>query len=152
MVDFGLWGGLVPGHLEDMETIYKLGGGAFKSFMCRCSNYPQTDDGTIIEGLKILSRLGALHAVHAENDTMIQVLADKFAEEKTNGIEAFLKSHPRYSELEAILRYIFILRQVPGSKGHTRRHRQVRPAGKIERVCGTAVAVRAGRQGRYDRL
>lgn len=79
-----------------METIYKLGGGAFKSFMCRCSNYPQTDDGTIIEGLKILSRLGALHAVHAENDTMIQVLADKFAEEKTNGIEAFLKSHPRY--------------------------------------------------------
>ena len=50
-----------------METIYKLGGGAFKSFMCRCSNYPQTDDGTIIEGLKILSRLGALHAVHAED-------------------------------------------------------------------------------------
>lgn len=118
VVDFGLWGGLTPGHIDDMEKVFRLGGGAFKSFMCRCSNYAQTDDGTIIEGLKVLSRFGGLHAVHAENDTMIQVLADKYKEEDVDKIEAFVNSHPEYSELEAILRYIFILKQVPGSKGH----------------------------------
>jgi len=51
-VDFGLWGGLVPGHMEDMEKLNKLGAGAFKSFMCRCSNYPSTNDGQILDGLR----------------------------------------------------------------------------------------------------
>lgn len=118
VVDFGLWGGLTPGHIDEMERIFRLGGGAFKSFMCRCSNYAQTDDGTLIEGLKALSNFGGLNAVHAENDMMIQVLSEKLSGEKKDGIEIFLKSHPVYSELEAILRYIFILKQVPGSKGH----------------------------------
>ena len=37
VVDYGLWGGLVPGHIDDIEGMFAAGGQAFKSFMCRCS-------------------------------------------------------------------------------------------------------------------
>lgn len=117
-VDYGIWGGLVPGHLEDMEKLARLGAGAFKSFMCRCSNYPSTNDGQILDGLKILAGLGAVHAVHAENDTLIQELVDRFNAEGKTDAKAYLESHPPYSELEAIQRYLLILRQVAGAKGH----------------------------------
>ncbi|MCI8506802.1 MAG: allantoinase AllB [Lachnospiraceae bacterium] len=117
-VDFGIWGGLVPGHLEDMEKLYELGAGAFKSFMCRCSNYPTTNDGQILEGLKILAKFGGVHAVHAENDTLIQELADRFRAEGKMDAKAYLESHPPYSELEAIQRYILLSRQIPGAKTH----------------------------------
>jgi allantoinase len=117
-VDFSLWGGLIPGHLDDMKAIYELGGGAFKSFMCRCSNYPSTNDGLLLEGLKKLREFGGLSAVHAENDTMIQELADRFSAEGKQDVQAFLESHPPYSELEAIRRYILIAEQVPGSRTH----------------------------------
>ena len=118
VVDFGLWGGLVPGHLDEMEDIFKLGGGAFKSFMCRCSNYPSTNDGILLEGMKMLAKFGGLSAVHAENDTLIQELADKFNAEGKTDAQAFIDCHPPYSELEAVLRYIFIAKQAPGCKAH----------------------------------
>lgn len=118
VVDFGLWGGLVPGHLDEMEEIFRLGGGAFKSFMCRCSNYPSTNDGVLLEGMRKLAAFGGLSAVHAENDTLIQELADRFQAQGRTDARAFLDSHPPYSELEAVLRYLFLARQAPGCKAH----------------------------------
>ena len=118
VVDFSLWGGLIPGHLDNMKEIYKLGGGAFKSFMCRCSNYPSTNDGQLVEGMRKLAEFGGLSAVHAENDTLIQELVDKFNAEGKTDAKAYLDSHPPYSELEAIQRYILIAEQAPGSKAH----------------------------------
>jgi allantoinase len=45
VVDFALWGGLVPGYVDELGGMMSLGAHAFKSFMCRCSNYPMTPDG-----------------------------------------------------------------------------------------------------------
>ncbi len=118
VVDFGLWGGLVPGHFEDLEDLYKAGGQAFKSFMCRCSNYPMTDDGTLLKGMKKIGEWGGLVAVHAENDTLIYQLVEDFQAQGKDDIEAFIKSHPVYSELEAIERFIFIAKQAPKCKAH----------------------------------
>ena len=118
VVDFGLWGGLVPGHLDDLEDLYNAGGQAFKSFMCRCSNYPMTDDGTLLKGMRKIAEWGGLVGVHAENDTLIAQLVDDFNSAGRRDIEAFLMSHPTYTELEAIERFIFIARQAPGCKAH----------------------------------
>ena len=118
VVDFSLWGGLIPGHLDDMKEIYKLGGGAFKSFMCRCSNYPSTNDGQLVKGMQKLAEFGGLSAVHAENDTLIQELVDEFNAAGKTDAKAYLESHPPYSELEAIQRYILIAEQAPGCKAH----------------------------------
>lgn len=117
-VDFGLWGGLVPGALDEMAAIAKLGGGAFKSFMCRCSNYPSTNDGILLAGMRRLAEFGGLSCAHAENDSLIQELVDQCNANGERGPQAFIDSHPPYSETEAVLRYIYLLRQAPGAKGH----------------------------------
>ncbi|MBP1927353.1 allantoinase [Sedimentibacter acidaminivorans] len=118
VVDFGLWGGLVPGHIDDIEDMFNAGGQAFKSFMCRCSNYPMTDDGTLLKGMKTIGELGGLVAVHAENDTLIQQLVDDFNSINRKEAYAFIESHPVYSELEAIERFIFIAKQAPKCRAH----------------------------------
>lgn len=118
VVDFGLWGGLVPGSIDEIKPLYDEGAQCFKSFMCRCSNYPMTNDGVLLEGMKLIGELGGLVAVHAENDTLIQNLVDKFEEEGKFDVEAFLNSHPEYSELEAIERFVFLSKQAPKCKAH----------------------------------
>lgn len=118
VTDYGLWGGLVPGNEEEIEKLFEAGGQAYKSFMCRCSNYPMTDDGTLLAGMKKIGELGGLVAVHAENDTLIQNLVDKFNAEGKKDAEAFLLSHPEYSELEAVERFIFLAKQAPKCKAH----------------------------------
>lgn len=118
VVDYGVWGGLVPGHLEDMKACFDLGAQAFKSFMCKCSNYPTTPDGIILKGLKILAEFGGLHAVHAESDDYRAPILAEFAALDKNDIEAFLIAHNPVIETGAIARYIFVASQVPGSKTH----------------------------------
>lgn len=118
VVDFSLWGGLVPGHLDDLAPMADFGALAFKSFMCRCSNYPMTDDGTLLAGMRQVAELGGLVAVHAENDTLIQNLVDTFKQQGRNDVQAYLESHPEYSELEAIERFIFLAGLVPECRAH----------------------------------
>lgn len=118
IIDFGLWGGLVPGHFEDIEPLFQAGGQAMKSFMCRCSNYPMTDDGTLLKGMKKIGELGGLVAVHAENDTLIQQLVEDLNAQNKKDADAFIESHPVYSELEAIERFIFIAKQAPKCRAH----------------------------------
>lgn len=118
VVDFGLWGGVVPGNSQELEGLAQLGGKAYKSFMCRCSNYPMTDDGTLLAGMRKIAKLGGLSAVHAENDTLIQSRVDEYAAEGKTDVEAFLGSHEEYTELEAIQRYLFLAKQAPGCKAH----------------------------------
>lgn len=118
VVDFGLWGGLVPGNYDELAGLAELGGKAYKSFMCRCSNYPMTDDGTLLAGMRKIGQLGGLSAVHAENDTLIQQPTDEMAAKGQRDVEAFLLSHAEYTELEAIKRYLFLAEQAPDCKAH----------------------------------
>lgn len=118
VVDYALWGGLVPGHLDEIEDFYRAGSQAFKAFMCRCSNYPMANDGILLKGMKMIDELGGLVAVHAENDTLINQLVEDFTIQGKDDIETFILSHPEYSELEAIERFIFIAKQAPKCKAH----------------------------------
>jgi len=117
-VDFGLWGGLVPGNEDDLIPLSQLGTKAFKAFMCRCSNYPMSSDYVLLKGMQNIARIGGLLAVHAENDTMIYDYVDELKIEGENDISAYLKSHQPYTELEAIERFIFLTKLVPNAKGH----------------------------------
>lgn len=118
VVDFSLWGGLVPGHLDDLKPMYEFGAKAFKSFMCRCSNYPMIDDGLLLKGMRLVGELGGMVAVHAESDTLIGQLVDDYRAAGRNDVRAFIESHPEYSELEAIERFLFLLQQAPSCQGH----------------------------------
>ncbi len=118
VVDFALWGGLVPGHVEELDAMMALGAQAFKSFMCRCSNYPMTPDGVLLRGMRRVGELGGLVAVHAENDTLIHDLVECAVAEGRRDVGAFIDAHPVYSELEAVNRFINLASLVPHCKCH----------------------------------
>ncbi len=118
VVDIGLYGGLVRKYFDEIPAINEAGGQAYKAFMCSVSNYYKTDDGDLLEGMELVSDLGGVVTVHAENDDLINNLVKRYKEEDKNDIEAFVNSHPRYAEFEAIQRFIYFAELVPGVASH----------------------------------
>ena len=106
--DFALWGGLVPGNLNQLAGLKSAGAIGVKAFMCDSgiASFPRVDAKSLFEGMKRAAQLGLLVAVHAEDDA----LAAKFtAEQKARGkhdARAFLASRPVEVELAAIKRVL----------------------------------------------
>lgn len=94
--DFALWGGLVPGHLDDMEALAERGVMGFKAFMSGSGidDFPKADLGTLREGMKRAAALGLPVGVHAEFD----------GTEPSGGtnVREYLASRPIESECAAI--------------------------------------------------
>jgi allantoinase len=118
VVDIALYGGLVKEFFEDIPAINEAGGQAYKAFMCRCSNFYMTNDGDLLEGMELVAELGGVVTVHAENDTLINNLVERYQKEGQNDIEAFLNSHPRYAEFEAVQRFLYFAELVPEVASH----------------------------------
>ncbi len=103
-VDFGLWGGLVPGNLDKLAGLRDAGAIGLKAFMSNSGidSFPRVDAKSLHEGMRRAAKLGLLVAVHAEDDA----LAAKFtAEQKAKGkkdAKAWLVSRPVEVELAAI--------------------------------------------------
>lgn len=118
VVDYSLYSGIIPGHTGDIESTFYAGAQTFKIFTCRCSNYPMTYDGVLVKGMKKVGELGGMVCAHAENDTLIQELVDDLQAEGKNDARAYLDSHPEYSELEAVSRFLFLAGLVPECRAH----------------------------------
>ena len=60
ITDFGIWGGLVPGRIADMEAMAERGVVGFKAFMSASGlpEFARADDLTLIEGMREAARLG----------------------------------------------------------------------------------------------
>ena len=104
IVDFALWGGLVPGNLDQLEILRDRGVIGLKAFMCHSGidDFPHVDLATLREGMRIAADLGLLVAVHAESEEMTRRLtSDKLAAGQ-KGITDYLESRPLEAELEAI--------------------------------------------------
>ena len=100
-VDFGLWGGLVPGRLDRLEELAERGVIGLKAFMSNSGidEFERVDDVTLYEGMAIAARLGLIVAVHAENDALT---AQSFGPTARH----WFASRPVVAELEAISRAI----------------------------------------------
>ncbi len=102
--DFALWGGLVPGNLDQLAGLRDAGAIGLKAFMCDSgiASFPRVDAAALRAGMKRAAQLGLLVAVHAEDEA----LAAKFtATQKATGragARAWLASRPVEVELEAI--------------------------------------------------
>ena len=94
--DFALWGGLVPGHLDDLEPLAARGVMGFKAFMSHSGvdDFPTADLATLRSGMECAARLKLPVAVHAE--------FDRSAPRAGTGVRDFLASRPIESECEAI--------------------------------------------------
>jgi allantoinase len=96
-VDFGLWGGLVPGNLDQLAPMVERGAMGFKAFMCPSGidEFPAADVKTLREGMKRIAELDSILLVHAEDPALLQ---------EPNGPSAqdFIDSRPPEAEVSAI--------------------------------------------------
>ena len=104
LVDFGLWGGLVPGNLSDLETLRDCGVVGLKAFMCNSGigDFSHVDLDTLRAGMQRAAELDLLVAVHAESEEMTSTLTGAARAAGKSGIRDFLNSRPIAAELEAI--------------------------------------------------
>ncbi len=106
VVDFGLWGGLVPGNLGALPGLAARGVVALKAFMSASGvdDFPHVDDLALYDGLVAAGRLGLLVGVHAENEAMTRALAARARAEGRVGALDYCRSRPVVAEVEAINR------------------------------------------------
>jgi allantoinase len=104
VVDFGLWGGLVPGNSDQLETLRDRGAVGVKAFMCNSGidDFPHVDTTTLREGMRIAAHLGMLVAVHAESEEITRELTGKRLAAGQTSVADYLHSRPIEAELDAI--------------------------------------------------
>jgi allantoinase len=106
MVDFALWGGLVPQNLDKLEELARCGVVGFKAFMSNSGmeDFSCIDESSLREGMKRAAQLQLPVAVHAESETLTARLSREAIASGRTGIRDFLESRPIRAELEAIRR------------------------------------------------
>jgi allantoinase len=108
LVDFCLWGGLVPGDPDRLDELAERGVVGFKAFMCSSGidDFAAADELTLLEGMRRAARLGLPVAVHAESDTITRRLAERARAEGRRAVRDYLDSRPAAAEREAVTRAI----------------------------------------------
>ena len=96
-VDYGLWGGLIPGNLDQLEPLVKRGVMGFKAFMCPSGidEFPAADERTLREGMKRIADLDSILLVHAEDPAELR-------EPRGPSATDFIESRPQQAEISAI--------------------------------------------------
>src|SRR3979490_2180750 len=141
LVDFGLWGGLVPGNLSELEALRACGVVGLKAFMCNSGigDFPHVDLATLRAGMQRAAEIDLLVAVHAESEEMTSSLTGAARAAGKKGIRHYLNSRPIAAELEAIRRALDIAAET-GCRLHI-----------VHVSCGSGVAVVAeARAGGID--
>jgi allantoinase len=97
LVDFALWGGLVPGNLDRLEELAERGVVGFKAFMCDSgiADFPAVDEDTLAAGMATAATVGLPVAVHAEDPASLRTPAG-------TDWRAFVASRPPEAEHRAI--------------------------------------------------
>jgi allantoinase len=96
-VDFGLWGGLVPGNRDQLAPMVERGAMGFKAFMCPSGidEFPACDEKTLREGMRRIAELDSILLVHAEHPALLREPQGPTAHE-------FIESRPPEAEVRAI--------------------------------------------------
>jgi allantoinase len=104
LVDFGLWGGLIPGNLDQLEALRDCGVVGLKAFMCNSGigDFESVDEKTLRSGMKRAAALDLLVAVHAESEEMTSALTGAARAAGRKEVRDYLDSRPIAAELEAV--------------------------------------------------
>ena len=113
LVDVGLWGGLVPDNLDNLQILHQRGVVGFKAFMSHSGidDFPRVPDGVLAIGLKVAARLNAIVGVHAESQEMIETGGGPHP-------VAWCRARPAAAEVDAIGRLLVCMRGAKGVRAH----------------------------------
>lgn len=97
VLDFGLWGGLVPDNLAGLEPLAERGVMGFKAFMCPSGidEFPPCDERTLRAGMDRIARLDSILLVHAEDPSVLR-------QPRGQSWRDYVRSRPPEAELKAI--------------------------------------------------
>lgn len=112
LVDFGLWGGLVPENLGDLESLHQRGVIGFKAFMSHSGidDFHRVADGILAIALKVTARLNAIVGVHAESHELVERLRAEIRTEGRTDRLSWCRARPARAEVEAIGRLLVCMR------------------------------------------
>jgi allantoinase len=101
LVDFGFWGGLIPGNLDRLEELVERGALGFKAFMCPSGidEFPACDESVLREAMTRIAALDSILLLHAEDPVALKPQHGRSARD-------FLASRPAEAELSAIRKAI----------------------------------------------
>ena len=139
LVDFGLWGGLVPENLGDLEALHQCGVVGFKAFMSHSGidDFPRVPDGVLAIGLKVAARLSAIVGVHAESQEMLTVQG------APNPL-AWCHARPAAAEVDAIRRLLVCMRGAgKGVRAHVVHVSCAEGLAEVDAARGKGVAITA---------
>jgi allantoinase len=96
-VDYGLWAGLIPGNLDQIEPLAVRGALGFKAFMCPSGidEFPACDEATLREGMGRIAAADSILLIHAEDPELLHEPAGPTAHD-------FVESRPTAAEWSAI--------------------------------------------------
>jgi allantoinase len=109
-IDCGLWGAIVPGNLDNLESLWRAGVFAFKAFMVTAKDIPRVDDYELVSAMQLIAAFGGLIGIHCENDALvIETMANLKKSGRTDRA-AHLASRSMLAETEAVGRAMLFAR------------------------------------------
>ena len=113
IIDVSLWGGLVPGNIEQLRPMHDLGAVGFKAFMSPSGldGFEHVDDATLFLGMQEVASFGGIVALHAENATITTLLAKQAKQQGYIDAKAYHASRPVIAEVEAVARALYFAKQ-----------------------------------------
>ena len=114
-VDYGFWGGVIPGNLSELEPMLGAGVWGFKAFMCDSGveEFPLSPENVLHDAMKVLARCKAPLLVHAEVE---QASAPSIVKDPRD-YQSYLDSRPAGWEVAAV-RLIIRLARNTGCSVH----------------------------------
>jgi allantoinase len=103
-VDFGLWGGVIPGNRAQLDALARAGVMGFKAFMSEsgADDFPASDELTLYEAMGTIAELGLPLLLHAESDRITAELTARAVAGGRTSVRDYLESRPPVAESEAI--------------------------------------------------
>lgn len=113
LIDYGLHGGGSSKNLENIESLWlNTGAPAIKTMMCYSpESYGMVNDAQLFQIMETLSKHNGLAYVHAENQSLVQMLEEKLKKQGRKDPLSYLASRPSYVETEAVHRALVIAEQ-----------------------------------------
>jgi allantoinase len=108
-VDYGLWGGVVPGNRDKIDELHQEGVFAFKGFLCSSDPvFPMIDDGELLLSMEEIRRLNQIIALHCENQGIIDAYQERLSQHSSVSPLDHCLFRPEIAELEAIHRALLL--------------------------------------------
>lgn len=104
LVDYGFWGGVVPGNAGDLRALVEAGVLGFKCFLVPSGidEFPHVDERSLHHAMAILADFDTVLLVHAELPSPIEHTTRATEGADPRAYSTYLATRPPDSELDAI--------------------------------------------------